>query len=74
MKNGDFSDEVFNSLKLEQKRQYASALENIDSRATVMMNLFSQGKNWNDYLNEVARIESITKEDVVQVAQKIFQQ
>ena len=72
VKNGDFSDEVFNSLKLEQKREYASALENIDSRATVMMNLFSQGKNWNDYLNEVARIESITKEDVVQVAQKYF--
>ena len=65
VKNGDFSDEMFNSLKLEQKRQYASSLENIDSRATIMMNLFSQGKSWNDYLNEVARIESITKEDVV---------
>ena len=72
VKNGDFSDEMFNSLKLEQKRQYASSLENIDSRATIMMNLFSQGKSWNDYLNEVARIESITKEDVVQVAQKYF--
>ena len=72
VKNGDFSDEMFNSLKLEQKRQYASSLENIDSHATIMMNLFSQGKSWNDYLNEVARIESITKEDVVRVAKKYF--
>lgn len=72
VKNGDFSDEVFNSLKLEQKRQYASALENIDSRASVLMNLFSQGKSWDDYLAEVARIESITKEDVVRVARKYF--
>ena len=72
VKNGDFSDEMFNSLKLEQKRQYASSLENIDSRATIMMNLFSQGKSWNDYLNEVARIESITKEAVVRGAQKYF--
>lgn len=72
VKNGDFNDEVFNSLKLEQKRQYASALENIDSRASVLMNLFSQGKSWDDYLAEVARIESITKEDVVRVARKYF--
>lgn len=72
VKEGDFSDEVFSSLKLEQKRQYASALENIDSRATVMMNLFSQGKSWDDYLKEVARIESITKDDVVRAARKYF--
>lgn len=72
IKEGDFGDEVFNSLKLEQKRMYASALENIDSRATVMMNLFSQGKNWTDYLDEIARIEAMTKEDVRKVACKYF--
>lgn len=72
VKEGDFSDELFNSLKLEQKRQYASALENIDSRAMVMMNLFSQGKSWKDYLDEVSRIESITREDVVRAARKYF--
>ena len=72
IKQGDFTEEQFDSLKLEQKRSYASALENIDSRATVMMNLFSQGKHWSDYLDEVTRIEAITKEDVVRVAQKYF--
>ncbi|MDO4754976.1 MAG: insulinase family protein [Parabacteroides sp.] len=70
IKEGDFTDEQFNSLKLEQKRLCASDLESIDARAMVMMNLFSQGKTWGDYLNEVARIDSITKEDVVRIAQK----
>lgn len=72
VKEGDFSDEVFSSLKLEQKRLYASALENMDSRSTVMMNLFSQGKSWQDYLDEVNRIEEMTKEDVVRIARKYF--
>ncbi len=72
VKQGDFSDEVFNSMKLEQKRQFASALENIDSRATIMMNLFSQGKSWTDYLQETAKIDAITKEDVIKIANKYF--
>lgn len=72
IKEGDFSDDAFNSLKLEQKRQYASALENMDSRASVMMNLFSQGKTWNYYLQEVSRIDSISKEDVINAAKKYF--
>ncbi len=72
IKNGDFSDEVFNSLKLEQKRQFSAALESIDARATVMMNLFSQQKSWQDYLNEISYIESITKEQIMDVAQRYF--
>ena len=49
IKEGDFSDEMFQSLKLEQKREYASKLEDINSRAEVMMRIFSQGKSWQDY-------------------------
>lgn len=72
VKNGDFSEEVFNSLKQEQRRQYASNLENIDSRARIMMSLFSQGKSWDDYLEEVAKIDALTKEDIIRVARKYF--
>ena len=70
VKEGDFSDEIFNSLKQEQRRQYASNLENIDSRARIMMSLYSQGKSWEDYLQEVSGIDALTKEDVVRVARK----
>ncbi|MDR2810603.1 MAG: insulinase family protein [Tannerellaceae bacterium] len=72
IKNGDFSDEVFNSLKLEQKRKYVSRLEDINSRAEVMIALFSQGKSWNTYTEEAGRINSLTKEDVVAIARKYF--
>lgn len=72
LQNGDFSDEAFQSLKLEQKREYTSALEEISSRAQVMMRLFSQGKKWEDYLKEVDHINSITKEDVMSVAKRYF--
>lgn len=72
VKNGDFTDDVFNSLKQEQHRQYASNLENIDSRAQIMMSLFSQGKSWNEYLQGIAKIDALTKEDVVRVARKYF--
>lgn len=72
VKEGDFSDEIFNSLKQEQRRQYASNLENIDSRARIMMSLYSQGKSWEDYLQEASGIDALTKEDVVRVARKYF--
>lgn len=72
IKEGDFSDEMFQSLKLEQKREYASKLEDINSRAEVMMRIFSQGKSWQDYLDEVTRIDALSREDVIEVSQEIF--
>lgn len=72
VKEGDFSDELFNSLKEEQRRQYTSNLENLDSRARIMMSLYSQGKSWGEYLQEVSKIEALTREDVMNVACKYF--
>jgi len=72
IRRGDFTDEAFNSLKLEQKRNYETELENIDSRSQKMLSLFSQGKSWTDYLNEISEINAITKADVVEMANKYF--
>ena len=72
VKNGDFTDEAFNSLKLEQKRNYEQELENVDSRSEKMLSLFSEGKDWDSYLDEIKAIDAITKDDVVKVANKYF--
>jgi predicted Zn-dependent peptidase len=72
IKSGDFSDGIFSSLKLEQKRKYVSRLEDINSRSEVMIALFSQGKSWNSYLEEAERINDLTRDDIVATARKYF--
>lgn len=72
IKAGDFGEELFNSLKLEQQRRYETALEDIQSRSEVMIRLFSQGKSWKEYLNEQARIAGLTRDDVMQAARTYF--
>lgn len=72
IKTGEFTDEVFKSLKLEQLREYTARLEDIDSRAGMMMHVFSQGKRWDDSLNEIVRIQALTKDDIMRVACKYF--
>jgi predicted Zn-dependent peptidase len=68
--NGDFPDEMFESLKQEQLRRDITDLEDIDSRSQIMIRLFTQGKKWNDYVKELQRTESLNKNDVVQIANK----
>ncbi|MDR1200281.1 MAG: insulinase family protein [Tannerellaceae bacterium] len=72
IKNGDFSEDVFNSLKLEQKRKHVSKLEDINSRSEAMITLFSQGKSWDRYLEEIEHINALTKDDIVRVANSYF--
>lgn len=72
IKNGEFSDETFQSLKLEQKREYSAGLEDISSRAQVMMKVYSQGKSWQEYLDNIERIDHLTKDDIIAVARKYF--
>jgi len=72
VKGGDFSDELFNSLKLELERSHKLKLEDIDSRSQEMLNVFSQGKSWSEYLDETRQIEALTRQDVIDVANKYF--
>ena len=70
VRNGDFSEEMFESLKQEQLRRIITELEDIDSRSQIMIRLFTQGKTWNDYVKELQRTDTLTKADVVNIANK----
>lgn len=72
IKNGDITDEMFQSLKLEQKRNSLLELESLDKRNQKMIDVFAKGMSWSDYLKQSETIESITKQDVIDVANKYF--
>ena len=70
VKSGDFTDEMFQSLKLEQQRNYLLALESLDKRNQKMIEVFAMGISWHEYLEQAKKIGIITKQDVVDVANK----
>jgi predicted Zn-dependent peptidase len=70
LKEGDFSEKTLEALKLEQSRDQQKSLENIDSRAQKMMDVFSQGRTWDDYMMQAESVKRITKADIVRVANK----
>jgi predicted Zn-dependent peptidase len=70
VRRGDFSEEMFESLKQEYLRKNITELEDIDSRSQIMIRLLTQGKKWDDYINELKRTDELTKHDVVRIANK----
>ncbi|NLZ94761.1 MAG: insulinase family protein, partial [Bacteroidales bacterium] len=70
IKNGDVSEEMFQSLKLEQQRNYLLELESLDKRNQKMIEVFAKGLTWNKYLEQAEKIKTITKQDVIDIANK----
>jgi predicted Zn-dependent peptidase len=72
LKNGDFTEEIFNSLKRERLRTHLTDLEDIDSKSQILVRLFSQGKKWSDYFEEMEQISVLKKNDIIKIAKKYF--
>ena len=70
VKAGNFSDEKLTELKQELLRNIEDELETIMGRAAMMGEVFSQGRSWGDYLQEVEAIRTISKADVVAAANR----
>ena len=72
IKEGDFSDEYFESCKLSFKKQKLSELEDLGSRVIEMVFTFSDGLSWDEAIAASERIDAMTKEDIVALANKYF--
>ena len=72
IKSGDFSDDFLESVKLSMIQNYETGLEEVSNRLSYALEVVNYNKSWEDIFNYPKMIESINKKDVVEVANKYF--
>jgi len=72
VRTGEFSDELLQASKNDLIKEYNRQLENVTNRGIMIGNAFNRGKSWNEVLDYPSQIESITKEEVMRVANQYF--
>ena len=72
LKLGDFDDEYFNAVKLTMIRQHEENMENMEGRLFTLVDTYAKEKSWDDIVNFPKKLNKITKNEVVEVANKYF--
>jgi zinc protease len=72
LKAGDFSDEFLQAIKKNMVQEWELKWESNDERALEIANAFVQKRDWKEYVAETNRINKLTKEDIVRVANEYF--
>ena len=72
VKKGEFSNEFLEAIKIQLNKQFQRGLENIQSRTISIVYRYLQGQSWDNYLTYAEKVQKITKEDVVKVANKYY--
>lgn len=70
LRKGEFDDELVTSVLTDIKLRFQQQLENNDSRANLYVESFINGSNWQDEVNFIDRLSKITKQDVIDFANK----
>ena len=74
LKKGDFSDDLLPSVINNLKLQYYNSLESNSARANMFVQSFINGTPWEQEVQSLKRIEGITKEQIVDFANRHFGQ
>lgn len=72
VKKGQFEDWIIPAIVTDFKKSRKAALEDNASRVSMMRESFLAFQDWDDSVAEIARIEKLTKADVVRVANQYF--
>ncbi|MDP6853223.1 MAG: pitrilysin family protein, partial [Candidatus Marinimicrobia bacterium] len=72
LKAGDFDDEFFNAVKLTMIRQNEENMESMEGRLFTLIDAHVKGRSWDDIISLPEKINTITKEEVVAIANTYF--
>ncbi|MEX2468768.1 MAG: insulinase family protein [Pseudohongiellaceae bacterium] len=72
IKRGEFEDWIIPAIINDFKKNEKASLEYNSARVTMMRTAFIEGDDWDHHIGEIARMEQLTKEDVVSVANEYF--
>ena len=73
VKNGLFPDWLLPAIISDMKLEKIKKFENNSSRANEFVQSFILDIEWEEYIKELEELESITKEEVMEVANKYYQ-
>lgn len=72
LKNGDFSDDLLEAVKLELITQNQQSIEDSRWRTYAIMNAFVYNQDWKDKMAYSSRINQISKDEVVKIANRYY--
>lgn len=70
IKRGDFSTQALEEVKQSLYKANLLQLESSEQKAKLLSSLFAQNETWSDLMRELDLLRSISKEEVVEVAQR----
>ncbi len=72
LKRGEFSDDLFEAVRMDQLMGRLRATEDLNKLANLFLEMEQTGQSYEEFLAETERIKKITKEEVVAIANKYF--
>ena len=72
LKRGEFSDDLLPSVISNKKLNYLNTLDNNYNRADIMVDAFINGQSWDDVVGQIDRQSKMTKQQIVDFANKYF--
>ncbi|MFH2144036.1 MAG: insulinase family protein [Bacteroidota bacterium] len=74
LKKGNFDDWLIDAIKMELYKNYQLSFESNEYKANILADAFGKNMSMTEVLNYPEKIQKITKEDVIRVANKYYGQ